>query len=95
MIFLNSLLDSGTPFVDPPSQKRSGQLSNQISLALFIALVQPSVLTDEITRYRKGIEEALPIPGIAVRYFSTREDAREWIKSRKRKSNPSKKLIDE
>src|SRR5260221_20188 len=36
MIFFNSLLNSGTTFVDHPSQKRSVLLSNQISLALFI-----------------------------------------------------------
>jgi signal transduction histidine kinase len=51
-----------------------------------IAAVQPSVLTDDIHQYLKGIEEALLIPGITFRYFSSREEAREWIREENEKA---------
>jgi len=46
---------------------------------LRMAAVHPSVLTDDVNSYLKGIKDTLQTSGIAIRNFGSSADARQWI----------------
>src|SRR6266850_5665888 len=82
MVFLNSLLNSGTTFVDHPSQKRSVLLSNQISLALFILVLLLAIL---YASWYGWVSKVMPFVGflclapIVFNHFGLTTLSRLWL----------------
>lgn len=82
MVFLNSLINSGTTFVDHAAQKRSVQLSNQISLALFILILLLSVL---YTSWYGWVSKVMPFVGflclapVVFNHFGLTTLSRAWL----------------
>jgi signal transduction histidine kinase len=53
---------------------------------LRMAVVHPSVLTNDVNSFLKGIEHALQTSGIAIRNFGSWGEARQWIREENEKA---------